>query len=1201
MKGRLSLKENQDITFQAGIESSIKPIETGGGDNTLIDIANKLDEQLTEAAAMSIDRSTVSVPSPWASFLTFNNMFFSREGEGDVAARAKALTEWRCLIMLVALKPVLNLDIEYVDIDLAYKGYNNKAKAFAHNLIAVTPKNNLFGEDAWKKIRLIKLNGKIIGAFSNTSLVCSSPNNISSSLVDYMEKKGFPKSLVRAGADETEKYVRFDFEKMADEIFSGKAFKCYYFLSWVDAVESSLRKISNNSNSIKVDSFINQLNGNFESMKEYINSHVDKWEIEDALEALKKEDVVNDMSKKFLEFSRRDFNCNYENAQSMFDDIHLVVDLTVSSIENQIRIKDMNVVTFEKLDDDIVNILSDSNVEIIRPKNTNILLKKEIFTDKIAVIQGVKGDETEHVITFAINGANYLFPVAPIRRDAMDKLFADNPYALRDSIKYTGSSDGKTIRVDIEFETISHEKIYLNTVYDGDKIVYMRGEDIPLISIWPYVNIYKQETNKKIKDGEERSILTPMWRKFNVYIHQIFPESRSRSKYEFSFKGKIDDINDMFRANAIGTTADGRKRSIAIKKYDTLPKYVYVKDGDLNQERGIILLKKPKEVLVNDPESCEVGFDFGTTSTTAFCKVSGTDDEPEFVELGNFFEYDRHNNQNIVNTHASSYLSHVLGNRLMSGETNSVYGVFFPGEKFYNRKAYPSIFIESNNSQDGPHLLLQHGSAVLSYKYNHVPIGDSTIDQDMKWNKRGVVQNNNQKHIMGYLVQMLTSVALYVLTSKRVYGTIDLRLSYPTALSKTASGAYKNHIKSVVGYINDEILNPDIGNQIVVNDKTSYKTESVAAAMNFMSKGGNFYACIDIGGGSSDISAWYKTNTEIKNIMQTSVNIASRAIFRPAFAEYIITSNPDPDQLSDMQFKIKECLGNAIEGGFDEKLRKAKQLYRKDRKEAVESIASEVEAVLFEYSEELKPFAASGSDMFERKILFGIYAMMYFTIRSVAFAIEKGNISRGFVNLRIFLAGNGSKLIDWISSQNITEIEKALTTIARDEGIINSNGTVQIIEPDKATLKTEAAKGLLLQEKSLTSTDAQMEKNEVVYNGGVINYCRENGEKDTFTENENLRSGDEADGKYERINNFYKGAKCDYVSAELDLNQMGSIKNLVSVFNDDIMDGVNVIPTDDTFWLGVFDSAEEILNEDVKNKQLGSTLMTYVKAVIENI
>lgn len=349
-KNRLNLKTDLPLKGSLSIKS------LGGGKIALTDLADSLDDQMADAAVTQIDRSSISVPSPWASFLTFNNMFFNgAEKLGKIkldTARKKALDEWRCLVILTALKPILNLDIEYEDINLESLSLEGEVAKFANNLLAVAPKNSLFmNKESWNVIRLIKLHGCVIGAFSNTSLFCSTPNNLNRSVLDYMRDNQYPKSLEEIvftymsndGKKIEKKYAKFNRNDLIKEIFGKSYVRCHYFIEWTKIVSDILAGLNNkidakNAENRKVkDNYIEIIN-NLKALREDVEANA---------EANNLRNEINNLylgEESFVSFNRAFYDTDkYKRVQDVFDGIRPVLNFTLPCIYNKIKVLDLDV------------------------------------------------------------------------------------------------------------------------------------------------------------------------------------------------------------------------------------------------------------------------------------------------------------------------------------------------------------------------------------------------------------------------------------------------------------------------------------------------------------------------------------------------------------------------------------------------------------------------------------------------------------------------------------------------------------------------------------------------------------------------------------------------------------------------------------------------------------------------------------------
>jgi hypothetical protein len=207
------------------------------------------------------------------------------------------------------------------------------------------------------------------------------------------------------------------------------------------------------------------------------------------------------------------------------------------------------------------------------------------------------------------------------------------------------------------------------------------------------------------------------------------------------------------------------------------------------------------------------------------------------------------------------------------------------------------------------------------------------------------------------------------------------------------------------------------------------------------------FLCVDIGGGTSDISLWLKT----KYAFQSSVRFASRTMFveplkqlllkRPSVMDAVRTQNPADGIRSMLEYGGQ---GTVIS---DDK------------------ISFFIETVLFEYYNDFKTRLdnLAGEDLaayklFKYRVLIAYSGLMYYLANIIARLFGAGKIDKDITAVVLGLSGKGSKMTDWI---------KAYCPIIYDSAenlIKEKTGGIKIALRDRfdaETAKTETAKGLI--------------------------------------------------------------------------------------------------------------------------------------------
>ncbi|MBW4698597.1 MAG: hypothetical protein KME03_12020 [Aphanocapsa lilacina HA4352-LM1] len=257
----------------------------------------------------------------------------------------------------------------------------------------------------------------------------------------------------------------------------------------------------------------------------------------------------------------------------------------------------------------------------------------------------------------------------------------------------------------------------------------------------------------------------------------------------------------------------------------------YLPDVREEQEVGVLLLKE-LEFKESNEAVWSIGVDFGTSSTHVYVQTVGAA-EPQPLAW-------------------SAQLLHVTPSLEDDRDRLTTYFL----RDIRPEIPFPTLFRpESGASGTWPFLqgnirYFNEGKVTLNLNKNGIASG-------FKWSA-------DQSLIAGFLKQLAAQCA--AMAVEKGAAAIRWHISYPTAFSGFAEASLRNTWEDIT-----EMLS-------VPSLSVRYQTESEAAARYFQYKEGVSLArtiCIDIGGGTSDISIW--GNTAL--LQQSSVKFAGENIF----------------------------------------------------------------------------------------------------------------------------------------------------------------------------------------------------------------------------------------------------------------------------------------------------------------------------------
>jgi hypothetical protein len=312
-----------------------------------------------------------------------------------------------------------------------------------------------------------------------------------------------------------------------------------------------------------------------------------------------------------------------------------------------------------------------------------------------------------------------------------------------------------------------------------------------------------------------------------------------------------------------------------------------------------------------------------------------------------------------------------------------------------------------------------------------------------------------------FLNQLLTQIVFHA-AAKQVR-RINFFFSYPTAFGLGAKTSFINTLSGLI-----EELNQTTGIDLLFDKDKSLFTESTAAAYYFINEKKllSLFICVDIGGGSTDISIW-ETGKNQTNKFQTSVHFASRDMFVEPLKRLL-------DEESVMNVVRTNNFGDGIHSMLD--------YGGKNAKIDDDKIKFLIESVLFEYYKNFNNRLNSlkGNDEkayknFKYCVLMAYSGLIYYLANILSDLFSKNKLAKE-PQIALGLSGKGSKLTDWISAYCEHIYKEAEELIAKKSGV-----KIEIVPQFSGkSAKTETAKGMIIGGGGITEAPA------VIYPGAAV-------------------------------------------------------------------------------------------------------------------
>ena len=521
-------------------------------------------------------------------------------------------------------------------------------------------------------------------------------------------------------------------------------------------------------------------------------------------------------------------------------------------------------------------------------------------------------------------------------------------------------------------------------------------DGVPILEVWP-------------------NLRSPNWHEYYVFYYDA-----GLGKDTFQIKVGGVELGDKNIHDFIHTfhEEDEEYRMFRLKEFPTV---IHCQNA-ANQTIGIILLKQPPEVLPN--KSWKVGVDFGTSFTNV---------------------YVRRDNNVVEKLPIENLLFKVTAGPLDT-RFPVLFNYFIPEEFLPPGEPLPlSSVLTTRGGIQGDKRAIFDGRIYVPEQGKFDPQKE-WIKTNLKWGTNLDTPNRTANQLF------LKNLILYIsaLAAKQGVSKIEWLLSYPSAFSRNDRIAYAK----VWGEdLTDSEFAPKTGIQHICSpdpDSYHYRTESVAVAQYFVddaNEGHNlvFSTCVDMGGGSSDISIWENRTL----LHQCSVQLAGRDLIskflelNPKFLERRFGVNPnDWRDLTDSAFQAK----------LDVLLRWQSEAWLRDQRPTFNNNEEDVQGLV-------------------RLMSLGFSGLYYYIGIVLRVLRQEGKYSRDRIT-PVYLGGNGSRLLHWIDPNGQftahSEVNDFLSRmLARGSGFEDSKEETRL----SRNPKHEVARGLVLQRTELKVGD----------------------------------------------------------------------------------------------------------------------------------
>jgi hypothetical protein len=575
----------------------------------------------------------------------------------------------------------------------------------------------------------------------------------------------------------------------------------------------------------------------------------------------------------------------------------------------------------------------------------------------------------------SVNGIP-ITPLLPFKERIRD-LFTSEELAKRCTVELEtgGGISTLTFSLLLNLENQDHQ-YYITQVYPL-KESNLIDEDLPVIALWPYISDIS-------------------WKHY-----VIFAEDRAAGL-------TVDGFPDYQMYSA--------REGVESMKYFTCDSFPdLIKLCERNSYRGLIPVKTPPP-SANTSSNWSVGIDFGTSFTNFY--INNGYGPKRFILQTRVIPLTRASEENKLNLLYKYFIPETLIPKDANPPTSTAVNI-------YGWQELPATVPD-----------LFHQARVQWPSQNSEKLKGSSVRTGFKW------------HQLQYQRPFLKEIALLISSNAAIAGakSVDWSVSYPSAFSLNEARNYQRLWEKLCTELTlltglKQQIKPVLAGHSSANAGASFQLQTEAVA--FASYFGNYHAsqmvhtaCLDVGGGTTDISIWQ----ENKLLHQVSVPFAGRDIctrilhYKPSFISVLF-----PNHTATITSKVAELRQDPnFSSWFDNILRIGSPHF----------LAETMPILRNEKHPQLIHFASLMAISFA-----GIYH--YLGIILAALAQEK--LLKKSTPMEVYLGGNGANFLHWLDESGSfskgCDADRLFETLQRQ-----SLGSESLDEGSASTMLSDAFK-----------------------------------------------------------------------------------------------------------------------------------------------
>lgn len=1014
-----------------------------GGKVDLNDLSNSLEIDTIDPDYIEVD----SIPDMWARPILFEMAFFNK----DHLLHQRFIDEWRGLLAMLALKEIRNLPLNCEEVLIPRREKREPqteeekkrletAPDFIQALGDLAPLDFIVENSDWHRLYVILFDGRPIGMASPTTLVCTAVNY----MTRIRDVAWFNGRLLIDPANVTG--VK-DGDKEKPRVSCLNDYEKKSLIEWLEYVKNHLGALATTTDDAR--GMQNKLIEEMDIFQEHLGKGKSVGTVKLSKTGLHLEHGIFSFLDKPVAPQQETPHTSFVKLQALGREPEpspalLVIDRDIAT---QWNMADQNVIVIGATNLSSIpysGLGTDRTRFGDKPLQGAEWVKPEMFfTQKLFYAREKDAfpgfiEEVEGMQDLNLQGEP-ITPILPIQPWLLKYMSLKE---LRGRFAFERTNDGIMARLTLSLRgpdgqgrDFAVKKEYRQADNDLQPV-----SQLPVIEVWPdfkatawkaYYTYYACEKDAK-----------------TFYAAPVAPMA------QFEWQKKPVDASAMVKGSNAGTVSQSYKNILLecktpnsgdrleqITKLDRFPEafecfYDLPNPGSKKMDTipaGLILLRQPEEI--RQPDEWKIGIDFGTTGTNVFysdgkLNPRALDFKDHFIKVTNSTTTER---------------ADTISYRFVAGK-NAVapfltiyhdFDIADPAEP----KLRPLL--------DG-HIFFKNKEAIFKAT-------DAGMHTNLKWG----TGREDRKRADAFLTQLCVQCAAEA--ASRGAKAISWRYSFPTAFSAGETMQFENAWNNIVKKCHEltglAATSSDVTDGSKEIGAPLAKTESVASGQFFADNPnirteapfGDMGVCLDIGGGTSDISVWHANKLR----WQSSIRFAGRNMLMKFFYQNPVflkrfEREQDIASLLDLAAKSEEIRFYAE---LDVLLREKGDAWL----EHLYTHAGEPAVIGFM---QLIALSLSGLTFYVGQVLGALH-----NDESIAFPAKVPNI---------FIGGNGARMFNWLTGGVKYSVKSPIsnlfkTTLIAGSGFKADNSSFQICSSPEP--KSEVAYGLVSDTAKLEGTD----------------------------------------------------------------------------------------------------------------------------------